>query len=61
MSLFFRLVYANTSLLSDEPDLARDQIEQILRTSKGGRDWCAKSEDFMRRAFCGPSAARSWG
>ncbi len=29
MSLF-RLVYASTSLLSDEPDLAREQIEQIL-------------------------------
>ena len=32
MSLF-RLVYASTSLLSDEPDLAREQIEQILLAS----------------------------
>ena len=32
MSLF-RLVYASTSLLSDEPDLAREQIEQILLVS----------------------------
>jgi hypothetical protein len=29
MSLL-RLVYASTSLLSDKPDLAREQIEQIL-------------------------------
>jgi hypothetical protein len=38
MSLF-RLVYASTSLLSDEPDLAREQIEQILlraQQSAGG-------------------------
>ena len=33
MSLF-RLVYASTSLLSDEPDLAREQIEQILLVSR---------------------------
>ena len=30
----FRLVYASTSLLSDEPDLAREQIEQILLVSR---------------------------
>ena len=29
-----RLVYASTSLLSDEPDLAREQIEQILLVSR---------------------------
>lgn len=29
-----RLVYAITSLLSDEPDLAREQIEQILLVSR---------------------------
>ena len=33
MSLF-RLVYASTSLLSDEPDLASEQIEQILLASR---------------------------
>jgi hypothetical protein len=33
MSLF-RLVYASTSLLGDEPDLAREQIEQILLVSR---------------------------
>ena len=33
MSLF-RLVYASTSLLSDEPDVAREQIEQILLVSR---------------------------
>ena len=33
MSLF-RLVYASTSLLSVEPDLAREQIEQILLVSR---------------------------
>ncbi len=33
MSLF-RLVYASASLLSDEPDLAREQIEQILLVSR---------------------------
>jgi hypothetical protein len=33
MSLF-RLVYASTSLLRDEPDLAREQIEQILLVSR---------------------------
>ena len=33
MSLF-RLVYASTSLLSDEPDFAREQIEQILLVSR---------------------------
>jgi hypothetical protein len=33
MSLF-RLVYASTSLLSDEPSLARDKIEQILLVSR---------------------------
>ena len=33
MSLF-RLVYASTSLLSEEPDLAREQIEQILLVSR---------------------------
>jgi Sensors of blue-light using FAD len=33
MSLF-RLVYASTSLLSDEPDLAREQIEEILLSSR---------------------------
>src|SRR5262249_8472579 len=33
MSLL-RLVYASTSLLSDEPRLAREQIEQILRVSR---------------------------
>lgn len=33
MSLF-RLVYASTSLLSGEPDLAREQIEQILLVSR---------------------------
>ena len=33
MSLF-RLVYASTSLLSDKPDLAREQIEQILLVSR---------------------------
>jgi len=32
--LLFRLVYASTSLLSDEPDLAREQIEQILLVSR---------------------------
>jgi len=30
----FRLVYASTSLLSDEPDLARNQIEAILLSSR---------------------------
>src|SRR5262245_9309187 len=30
----FRLVYASTSLLSDEPDLACEQIEQILLVSR---------------------------
>jgi len=29
-----RLVYASTSLLSDEPDFAREQIEQILLVSR---------------------------
>jgi hypothetical protein len=33
MSLF-RLVYASTSLLNDDPDLARGQIEQILLISR---------------------------
>jgi hypothetical protein len=33
MSLF-RLVYASTSLLSNEPDVAREQIEQFLLTSR---------------------------
>ena len=33
MSLF-RLVYASTSLLSDKPYLAREQIEQILLVSR---------------------------
>ena len=33
MSLF-RLVYASTSLLSDEPDLASEQIERILLASR---------------------------
>src|SRR5262245_9617280 len=33
MSLF-RLVYASTSLLRDEPDLASEQIEQILLASR---------------------------
>ena len=44
MSLF-RLVYASTSLLSDKPDLAREQIEQILEfIAKGwlGRPLFAK-------------------
>src|SRR5262245_44045487 len=30
----FRLVYASTSLLSDKPHLAREQIEQILFVSR---------------------------
>src|SRR4249919_2415941 len=30
----FRLVYASTSLLGDEPDLACEQIEQILLVSR---------------------------
>jgi hypothetical protein len=33
MSLFC-LVYASTSILSDKPDLAREQIEQILLISR---------------------------
>ena len=33
MSLF-RLVYASTSLLSGKPDLAREQIEEILIASR---------------------------
>jgi len=33
MSLF-RRVYASTSLLSGEPDVAREQIEQILLVSR---------------------------
>jgi hypothetical protein len=40
MSLF-RLVYASTSLLSEKPDLARDQVEQILLVSRRNNEEAA--------------------
>jgi hypothetical protein len=43
------------------PKLAPGTVVALEGQAIGRRDCVAKSEDFMRRAFCGPSAARSWG
>jgi blue light- and temperature-responsive anti-repressor len=62
MSLF-RLVYASTSLLSDAPDVAREQIEQILVASRRNNEAAAItgallfSDTNFSQVLEGPQAA----
>jgi hypothetical protein len=49
MSLF-RLVYASTSLLGDEPVLAREQSEQILLVSRRNNEAAEKLAGAIKPA-----------